>query len=171
MQITNVQISKICKYPNSKISNVQISKITQDKVSKISGLHFSYLACATMISTKKIAMAVVCKTEIFRFLQTNIFYRLISFTNQYFKMFVLTNNEKKNAAEVLHLQLSQLVELLNLAMILLNPVKLFFLHFHPAPRYNVKTVTNDHITQLNPTLIGFTSTLSGGFGLTSVWIL
>ena len=47
----------------------------------------------------------------------------------------------------------------------------FFLHFHPAPRYNVKTVTNDHITQLNPTLIGFTSTLSGGFGLTSVWIL
>lgn len=81
MQITNVQISKICKYPNSKISNVQISKITQDKVSKISGLHFSYLACATMISTKKIAMAVVCKTEIFRFLQTNICYRLISFRN------------------------------------------------------------------------------------------
>ena len=86
-------------------------------------------------------------------------------------MFVLTNNEEKNAAEVLHLQLSQLVELLYLAMILLTPVEQFFLHFHPAPRYNVKTVTNDHITQLNPTLIGFTSTLSGGFGLTSVWIL
>ena len=41
-------------------------------------------------------------------------------------MFVLTNNEEKNAAEVLHLQLSQLVELLNLAMILLTPVEIFF---------------------------------------------
>ena len=150
MQITNVQISKICKYPNSKISNVQISKITQDKVSKISGLHFSYLACATMISTKKIAMAVVCKTEIFRFLQTNIFYRLISFTNQYFKMFVLTNNEKKNAAEVLHLQLSQLVELLYLAMILLTPIFFcIFTQLHATMSKQSPMITSHNLIQLS----------------------